>query len=226
MKRVHATRATREFDDTVYVTTMAQCSLWVIYAMVTPGRLQPLVTNICGTVAAISYVGVFFWYHEKRKRWLLLGKLSLAILVVSAVVVIAILVNQYHGRSDAELFLGLVCDIVNVIMYGAPFLVLRLVIRTRSVEFMPLGITLGTFAAGLMWSCYAFWVGDIWVGLPNHAGVVFGLVQLSLYAKYCGQDTNAPIRNARLLQTGDAITGTGHNDTAERTPKDSAPPSV
>ena len=44
---------------------------------------------------------------------------------------------------------------MNVLMYAAPLNVARVVVATESVEFMPLGLTLGTLACSASWTTYA-----------------------------------------------------------------------
>jgi hypothetical protein len=58
------------------------------------------------------------------------------------------------------------------------------VVRTRSVEFMPLGLSLGTLGCAASWSVFAIYVGDATILIPNILGVALALAQLALYAKY------------------------------------------
>jgi solute carrier family 50 protein (sugar transporter) len=76
--------------------------------------------------------------------------------------------------------------ILNTIMYGSPLNVMALVIRTKSVEFMPLSLTLGTLFCSATWGLYGIWIGDINIYLPNIAGIALGLVQVVLYSVYSG----------------------------------------
>ena len=60
------------------------------------------------------------------------------------------------------------------------------VIRTRSVEFMPLPLSLGTFACAGAWTAYAIYVADATILVPNVLGVALALAQLALYAWFAG----------------------------------------
>jgi hypothetical protein len=60
------------------------------------------------------------------------------------------------------------------------------VVRTRSVEFMPLGLSLATLLCAAAWSVYAVYVGDATILVPNIMGVALASAQLALYARYCG----------------------------------------
>ena len=58
---------------------------------------------------------------------------------------------------------------MNVLMYAAPLNVARVVVATESVEFMPLGLTLGTLACSASWTTYALLVGDATIGRRRHS---------------------------------------------------------
>ena len=63
-------------------------------------------------------------------------------------------------------------------MYAAPLNVVRLVARTKSVEFMPLGLTVGTLACSVAWTAYALLVADLSILVPNLCGDVLGVVEV------------------------------------------------
>ena len=54
----------------------------------------------------------------------------------------------------------------------------------RSVEFMPLPLSLLTGLNTLVWSAYSFYVGDPFLGAPNYMGVALSAAQLALFAAY------------------------------------------
>lgn len=79
---------------------------------------------------------------------------------------------------------GIICAVISVSMYAAPLGIMRTVIRTKSVEFMPFFLSLFLFLNGGIWSTYALLVKDIFVEVPNAIGFVLGGVQLALYFFY------------------------------------------
>merc|ERR1711974_171590 len=83
--------------------------------------------------------------------------------------------------------LGLACVVANVIAYASPLAVVRQVVRTKSVDSMPLGISVATLLNSMVCLSYALLMGDPWVLIPNACGVVLGVVQLGIYGVYCGR---------------------------------------
>ena len=76
------------------------------------------------------------------------------------------------------------------------------VVRTRSVEFMPLGLSLATLLCAAAWSVYAVYVADATILLPNALGVALALAQLALYARYAAATPRAPGADAEAGTAG------------------------
>ncbi|URE47808.1 hypothetical protein MUK42_15335 [Musa troglodytarum] len=60
----------------------------------------------------------------------------------------------------------------------------KLVIQTKSVEYMPFTLSLASFLNGACWTTYSCLPFDINLFIPNGLGALFGFLQLILYACY------------------------------------------
>ncbi|XP_044430998.1 bidirectional sugar transporter SWEET6a-like [Triticum aestivum] len=78
-------------------------------------------------------------------------------------------------------FYGILCVIFGLAMYASPLTIMGKVIKTKSVEYMPFFLSLGSFLNGVCWTSYALIKFDLYVTIPNGLSALFGLV---LYACY------------------------------------------
>ncbi|KAK3410165.1 hypothetical protein EUGRSUZ_J02190 [Eucalyptus grandis] len=69
-------------------------------------------------------------------------------------------------------------------MYSSPLTIMKKVITTKSVEYMPFYLSLANFLNGCVWTAYALIKFDIFVLVSNGLGALSGVVQLILYGWY------------------------------------------
>merc|ERR1711933_658577 len=108
----------------------------------------------------------------------------LIIEAIFSVIILAITVLFLHGTKDRSMLIGLVCIVFNVLMYTSPLTVMKQVITTKSVKYMPFTLSLANFANGCVWFTYSLLKFDIYILVPNGLGVLSAIVQLGLYGTY------------------------------------------
>ncbi|KAJ0985838.1 hypothetical protein J5N97_004194 [Dioscorea zingiberensis] len=177
-------KAVEDFSPIPYLATFLNCALWVFYGMpfVHPNSLLIVTINGFGLVLEALYITMFFIYGTRRLRLKMLGILLAEIAFMAIVILVVILAS--HTYQDRTKIVGSLCVIFGTFMYGAPLSIMGLVIRTKSVEYMPFYLSLASFLNGIDWTIYGFIHFDIFVVLPNGLGALLGLAQLVLYACY------------------------------------------
>ncbi|KAI4320668.1 hypothetical protein MLD38_034123 [Melastoma candidum] len=182
-KRILKSRSTEDFSGIPYVMTLLNCllSAWYGLPFVSPNNL--LVSTINGTGAGIEsiYVLIFLLYAPRKEKTKILGLLIFVIAVFSAVAFVSLF--ALHGNSR-KLFCGFAASIFSIIMYASPLSIMRLVIKTKSVEYMPFFLSLFVFLCGTSWFVFGLLGRDPFVAVPNGFGCGLGAVQLILYAIY------------------------------------------
>ncbi|KAK8953966.1 Bidirectional sugar transporter SWEET4 [Platanthera zijinensis] len=191
--RIWKKKSVEEFSVIPYVATLLNCMLWMVYGLpiVHPNSTLVLTINAAGTAIELCYVILYLVFSDgpKRMKALLLFLGDLAIVgTVSAIVLIF-----FHTHERRSLIVGILCVIFCIIMYLAPLTVMFVtlvstvqssVIKTKSVEYMPLSLSVASFFNGLCWTIYALIRFDLYITIPNTLGLLFSITQLVLHVLY------------------------------------------
>ncbi|CAK7328947.1 unnamed protein product [Dovyalis caffra] len=182
--RIFKEKAVKDFKSDPYVATLLNCAMWIFYGLPFITEHNTLVVTINGIGFGIEcvYVAIFFVYSPGKKRTRIL--LELLVEVIFMAIVILITVLAFHAMKTRALFVGILCIIFNICMYSSPLTVMRMVIKTKSVKYMPFYLSLANFTNGLIWMVYGLLRFDINIVLPNGLGALSGMIQLILYGIY------------------------------------------
>ncbi|XP_074306193.1 bidirectional sugar transporter SWEET5-like [Silene latifolia] len=186
MRQIIKKKSVQQFEVYPYIATILNCVMWVIYGLptVNPDHILVVTINGIGLGLQVVYVGIFLLYST---GWCLTRKkitFGLIFEAVFTVIVTMITFYVFHTTEKRTMFMGALCVAFNIIMYFSPLTVMKKVITTKSVKYMPFWLSLTNFLNGLCWTAYAFIHFDIWMVVPNGLGVFSGLIQLLLYWRY------------------------------------------
>ncbi|XP_062185027.1 bidirectional sugar transporter SWEET6a-like [Phragmites australis] len=182
--RICKRKDVEEFKPDPYLATLLNCMLWVFYGIpiVHPNSILVVTINGIGLVIEGSYLIIFFLYSTNKKRLKMLAVLGVEAAFMLIVVLSVLLAAHTHEKRS--MIVGILCVIFGSAMYASPLTIMRKVITTKSVEYMPFFLSLVSFLNGICWTAYALIRFDLYVTIPNGLGAFFGLVQLILYACY------------------------------------------
>lgn len=182
-KRVMRKKSTEDFSGIPYVMTLLNCllSAWYGLPFVSPNNLLVSTINGTGAVIEFVYVLLFLIFAPKKEKAKISGILFFVLSVFAAVAFTSIFALNADKR---KFFCGLAATVFSIIMYASPLSIMRTVIKTKSVEFMPFFLSLFVFLCGTSWFVYGLLGRDPFVAIPNGFGCGLGTVQLILYAIY------------------------------------------
>ncbi|KAB1201137.1 Bidirectional sugar transporter SWEET7 [Morella rubra] len=172
------------FSPAPYLAALINCMVWTLYGlpMVHPHSTLVVTINGSGTAIELIYIILFLIYSDKQKRVKVLLVLLVELLFIGIVTVLVL--TLAHTHKERSLIVGIICIVFNVMMYASPLAVMKIVITTKSVEFMPFFLSFASFANGIAWTAYGFIRFDPFIVVPNGVGALFGLAQLILYASF------------------------------------------
>ncbi|KAK3041929.1 hypothetical protein RJ639_002237, partial [Escallonia herrerae] len=173
-------KSAANYDGSPYVTCLLSSFLWLFYGLLDPDDGVLIVT--------VKYTGFII----------------MDIVIFGTVIAITLLAFEESARRA---FTGVLTATFSVVSYAAPLTVVRTVIRTKSVEYMPFFLILTLFASGLAWTACALLLGDFYVLVPNAAGIVLGAIQLIVYFIYMKRSSKAMADegSADMVKEGDTV---------------------
>ncbi|KAJ1438055.1 SWEET sugar transporter [Sesbania bispinosa] len=150
--------------------------------MVHPHSILVVTINGSGCVIEIIYVTLFLIYSDRRKRLKVLLWLIVELIFIAALTFVTL--TLVHTLKKRSAIVGTTCIIFNIMMYASPLAIMKLVIVTKSVEYMPFFLSLASFGNGVAWTTYALIRFDPFITIPNGLGTLFSIAQLILYATF------------------------------------------
>ncbi|XP_076957988.1 bidirectional sugar transporter SWEET6b-like, partial [Bidens hawaiensis] len=189
--RIFRKKSVEEFSADPYIFCVLNCLLWIFYGLPFNHPNSTLVVTINGTglVLELIYLIVFLTYGNNKVRVCTfafnLQKYITCALVAEVIVVGAIAgadLGAFDTHKARSTFVGAFCVVCGIFMYGSPLTIMWKVIKTKSVEYMPLPLSVAAFLNGCCWTAYALLKFDLAILIANGTGAVLGFVQLVLYA--------------------------------------------
>ncbi|KAH9749242.1 Bidirectional sugar transporter SWEET2a [Citrus sinensis] len=199
-RRILRNKSTEQFSGLPYICSLLNCliTLWYGMPLVSPGIILVATVNSVGAVFQLIYVSIFISYAEKAIKVILLCLIGLVIgmmrnslkisglliavfLVFLAIVFTSMEVFDSNGR---RLFVGYLSVASLISMFASPLFIIKLVIKTRSVEFMPFYLSLSNFLMSLSFLAYGLFKDDPFIYVPNGIGTLLGIAQVMLYSYY------------------------------------------
>ncbi|KAJ4749495.1 Bidirectional sugar transporter SWEET [Rhynchospora pubera] len=182
--KIFKKKAVEQFSPVPYLATLLNCMLWVMYGLpfVHPNSVLVLTINGIGFIIEALYLLIFFIYSPRRLRLQIVAILAAELVFVGAVM--GGVLSGAHTHHKRTQIVGILCVIFGTAMYASPLSIMKLVIQTKSVKYMPFFLSLVSFLNGLCWTAYSLLRFDLYILIPNGLGALLAAVQLILYFIY------------------------------------------
>ncbi|KAJ8764905.1 hypothetical protein K2173_010370 [Erythroxylum novogranatense] len=183
-RRICKKKSVEQYSPVPYLAALVNCMVWVFYGlpMVHPNSTLVVSTNGSGTAIELVYLTIFLIYANNRQR------LKVVLVIIVELIFMALLSSMVltvsHNTKTRTSIVGVMGIIFNIMMYASPLSIMKLVITTKSVEYMPFFLSLASLGNGLAWTAYSLIRFDYFILIPNGIGSLFAIAQLILYAVY------------------------------------------
>ncbi|KAE8123821.1 hypothetical protein FH972_018745 [Carpinus fangiana] len=180
--QIYKRKSTEGFQSVPYVIALFSSMLWIYYAMLKKDANLLITINSVGCVIESIYIILFLFYATRKAR-ITTVKLILLLNVFGFGLMLLLTLYLAKGTKRVQI-LGWICLVFNLSVFAAPLCILRQVIRTKSVEYMPFPLSFFLTLGAVMWFFYGLFLKDYYIALPNTVGFLFGIVQMLLYIFY------------------------------------------
>ncbi|KAM0962242.1 hypothetical protein ACFX13_021824 [Malus domestica] len=180
--RIYRKKSTEGFHSVPYLVALFSSMLWLYYALVKKNAMMLITINSFGSFVEIIYIVMFVVYAPKEARKLTVKLFG--IMNVGLFTMILVVSHFLVGSAYRVPILGWINVAISTSVFVAPLSIVAQVIRTRSVEFMPFGLSFFLTLSAVIWFAYGYLLKDICVAIPNFLGFVLGLLQMLLYGIY------------------------------------------
>lgn len=199
-RRIIRNKSTEQFSGLPYIYSLLNCliCLWYGIPIITPGVTLVATVNSIGAVFQLTYIIIFTSYAEKANK-VKMSALLLGVFVAFGIIMITSLtISDPHVR---QMFVGFLSAASLISMFASPLFIINLVIRTRSVEYMPFFLSLATFLTSTSFLAYGIFKDDPFIYVPNGIGGLLGFVQLALYTYYSRLSAKDSLTNPLVSST-------------------------
>ncbi|KAJ9536136.1 hypothetical protein OSB04_un000690 [Centaurea solstitialis] len=196
--RIYKKKSTQGFQSAPYVVGLFSAMLWIYYALLKSNVLLLITINSVGCFIETLYICFFLKYATKEARMESLKLIGLLI-VVGFGLIVGLTQGLLTGVTRG-VAVGWICLVFSLCVFVAPLGVLRQVIRTKSVEYMPILLSVALTLSAVMWFFYGLLLGDFNIAIPNVLGFTFGVIQMILYFVY---KNKKPITEEKITAIGE-----------------------
>nr|CAB3483640.1 unnamed protein product [Digitaria exilis] len=179
---VYRKKSTGGFSSVPYVVALFSSVLWIFYALVKTNSRPLLTINAFGCGVEAAYIVFYLVYAPRKAR---LRTLAYFFLMDVAAFALIVAVTLFAVPKHAQVkFLGSVCLAFSMAVFVAPLSIIVKVVKTKSVEFLPISLSFCLTLSAVAWFCYGLFTKDPFVMYPNVGGFFFSCVQMGLWFWY------------------------------------------
>ncbi|XP_004489106.1 bidirectional sugar transporter SWEET9-like [Cicer arietinum] len=189
------------FQSIPYVVALLSAMLLLYYGLLKTNAILIITINCIGCVIEVLYLIIYIIYAPRKLK---ISTLALILVADLGGLGLTLIITNFIVKSYYRVHaVGLICAIFNIAVFAAPLSIMRKVIKTRSVEYMPFFLSLFLTLCATMWFFYGLFDKDNYIMLPNVLGFLFGISQMILYLIYKNAKNKVEANSNEQQEYGD-----------------------
>ncbi|PRQ26268.1 putative SWEET sugar transporter [Rosa chinensis] len=180
--RIFKTKSVQGFQSIPYSVALFSAMLMLYYGFLKTHALILIVVNSTGSFIETVYLVMYLIYAPPKVRIF-----TVKLLVLFNVLAYGLILggtSQISNASRRLTVVGYINVVFNVSVYAAPLSIMRLVIKTKSVEYMSFSLSLCLTLLAVVWFFYGLLIEDLFIAAPNILGFAFGIAQMIMFLVY------------------------------------------
>ncbi|CAD5219224.1 unnamed protein product [Bursaphelenchus okinawaensis] len=165
--------STNEISGFPFIMGFLGGSFWLRYGFIKMD-LTMITVNVVGVSMMFIYILFFIYYSESKTG------ISVQFGLVSSSIGAMLILTEMYGMQSIDI-LGLICMTFNIVNFGAPLAGIKVVLKKKCCDSMPLPLCTANLLVSSQWCLYGVLVNDIYIMIPNGAGVALAVLQISLF---------------------------------------------
>ncbi|XP_057966658.1 bidirectional sugar transporter SWEET9-like [Malania oleifera] len=180
--RIFKKKSTEGFQSIPYSVALFSATLTLYYGLLKPNGFMLVTINTIGCAIEGTYLTMYMIFAPKPTK---ISTAKLIFLFNTTVYGSIVFCTYQFSQGPLRItVVGWICAVFSVCVYAAPLSIMRQVIKTKSVEYMPFPLSFFLTLCASMWFFYGLLIKDYFIALPNTLGFLFGISQMILYFIY------------------------------------------
>ncbi|XP_022721083.1 bidirectional sugar transporter SWEET10-like [Durio zibethinus] len=180
--QIYKKKTSEGFQSMPYVVSLLSAIIWIYYALLKNNAMLLITINTFRCVIKIFYIVTYFYFAPKKEKVVTVMHILLfSVFGFGVIVLSTIFLKNPMIRLRV---LGYICVAFTLSVFVAPLCIVRKVIKTKSVEYMPFTLSMFLTLGAVLWFIYGLMLKDMIIAIPNILGFIFGILQMIIYAIY------------------------------------------
>ncbi|GAV74708.1 MtN3_slv domain-containing protein, partial [Cephalotus follicularis] len=200
--QIYKRKTAEGFQSIPYVIALFSAMLWIYYSILKKHDAILLITiNTFCCVIQTGYIAAYLFYAPNKAR-IFTVKLILLFNVFGFGVICLVTLFLLQDQNRLHI-VGYICMTFALCVFAAPLCIVKKVIQTKSVEFMPFSLSFFLTLGAVTWFFYGLFLEDFNIAVPNILGFIFGILQMVLYFIY--KNPKKVLEEPKLQEISDHI---------------------